>query len=282
VCQIGESARGRRAVLAALRRRGLEPRDDDGAAGDVPIRTSPAWSEAAIDSFYGAMQRYSFRLVLRDVIRLGAAGSITIAALVRHASESTVREHLRTLVDLAVVRARGEEHELVAPAESLGPALEWFIAEVMHRELGFAVARSIPLRGGATGGDLDVAALAEGVLLAIEVKSGPPKHVQLPQLAAFLDRAVAVAPHGAIFFEDTELRMSDKVLPLFAEAALARGLELRPRRLQREVFALADGLYVANAHPEVVGNLTLCVCDLLRARGLQLSRVGGAGTVDVR
>jgi hypothetical protein len=190
--------------------------------------------------------------------------------IARHASAGAVEEHVATLLRLRLLRPEGDGYSLTVQAESLGPTLEWFVAEVLRRELGFCVGRGIPLRGGATGGDLDVVGLAEGKLLLVEVKSGPPKHLSAPQIAAFLDRVVALAPQGAIFFEDTELRMADKVVVLFEEVLAARGWSRRPERLQRELFTVGPGIYISNAHPEVVGNLTCCVSHLLRAQGLRL------------
>ena len=93
---------------------------------------------------------------------------------------------------------------------------------------------------------------------------------QLTIIAAFLDRVAAVAPQGAIFFEDTELRMADKVVVLFEEVLATRHLARRCERLQRELYTVGPGLYIANAHPEVTQNLATCIGHLLRARGLRL------------
>jgi hypothetical protein len=255
------------AILAALRRRGLALREDDHGGDTLAIS---GWPPQAVDLFYAAMQRYSFRLVLRDMIRLSHQGSFAADALTRHVSLEAVRAHLHTLLELGVCAEAGDGFRLAVQAESLGPTLEWFVAELLRRELGFCVGRGIPLRGGQTGGDLDVVGLAEGKLLLCEVKSGPPKHLTAEQIGAFLDRVQALAPQGAIFFEDTELRMADKVVVLFEQVLAARGLRRRPERLQRELFTVGEGIYIANAYPEVVGNLVCCVSHLLRAQGLQL------------
>ncbi len=254
-------------IRAALRRRGLALRSTDG--GEDALLLS-SWSESARDQFYEAMQRYSFRLVLRDVIRLGQQGLFESSALARHASVSAVEEHLSFLERLALAERCGSSYRLTAPAKSLGPTLEWFIAEVLRRELGYCVGRGIPLRGGLTGGDLDVVALAEGHLLLVEVKSGPPKHLTISHVAAFLDRVQAVAPHGAIFFDDTELRMADKIVVLFQEVLAQRRLPRRPERLEREIFTVGPGIFISNAHPEVAHNLGCCVSQLLRSGGIRL------------
>lgn len=254
-------------ITAALRRRGITLRRGDGGNSKMVI---PAWSASERDRFYRAMQRYSFRLVLRDVIRLGRRGQFSAESLTRHASLEAVLEHLGVLEKLSLVRREAREYSLTVGANSLGPTLEWFVAEVLRRELGFEVAMGIPLRGGRTGGDLDVVAMAEGMFLFVEVKSGPPKHVNATHVASFLERVDALAPHGAIFFEDTELRMADKVMVLFEQALVRRGAERRPQRLQRELFTVGPGIFIANAHPDVITNLTTCVSHLLRQQGLQI------------
>jgi len=259
-------------VRQALRRRGIMLRESDGGRDDLLVGT---WPEARRDRFYAEMQRYSFRLVLRDLIRLGRRG-VTPEELARQASLRAVRGHLRALTELGLVGpAAGGQVKLLARASSLGPTLEWFVAELLRRELGFCVGWSLPLRGGSTGGDLDVVGLAEGRLLLVEVKSGPPKHLDVSHVGAFLDRVQALVPHGAIFFEDTELRMKDKVVPMFEDALAARGVALRPRRLKREIFAVGSGLFIANAHPEALTNLSHCVGCMFREGGVDLGLDAG-------
>ncbi len=257
-----------RAVQGALLRRGLALREAD-VCDDLWIAARP---EPVRDNLYKWLLRYSFRLIFRDVIRLGQAGSFWPEELARHAGVGAVNEHLATMADLGLVRPAAEDgaFDLAVPARNLGPSLEWLVAEVLRRELHFEVARDVPLRGGTTGGDLDVVACAEGLLLYVEVKSGPPKHLDRAHVAAFLDRVEAVAPHGAIFFEDTELRMKDKIVVLFEEELARRGLARRPARLRRELFTVGPGVYIANSHPDMVSCLASCVSHLLRSRGIDL------------
>lgn len=257
-------------IVMALRRRGITLRRDDGDADGPLLR---CWSETEIGSFYQEMQRYSFRLVLRDVIRLGGTGvTFSPDQLTRHASQRAVRGHLEQLMRLSLVERQGEDrYRFNIEINSFGPTLEWFVAEILKRELGFTVARGLPMRGGMTGGDLDVVAMAEGKLFYIEVKSGPPKHLSTPHIAAFLDRVDALAPDGAIFFEDTELRMTDKVVVLFEEVLADKGIPRRPRRLLRELFTVGPGILIANAHPDVTANLSCCISQLLRSQGLKLT-----------
>jgi hypothetical protein len=61
-----------------------------------------------------------------------------------------------------------------------------------------------------------VAAQIEHELVYVEVKSSPPKHIDQRDVASFFERIADVVPHAAVFFVDTELRMTDKIASLFA------------------------------------------------------------------
>jgi hypothetical protein len=78
------------------------------------------------------------------------------------------------------------------------------------------------------------------------------------EVAAFLRRVRSLRPHLSAFAVDTALRLADKVLPLLAAAA---GVTGAPRRLQRDCWAIAPGLYAVNARQDLVANLCLAIAD---------------------
>lgn len=254
-------------IRAALRRRGVELRSGDKGLDDFGISEWPSLKQ---DQFYQAMQRYSFRMVLREVLRLGQHNTFSAEDLTRYTSLNAVKSYLQQLLDFSIIRRNDNDFELLTNAASIGPTLEWFIAEVLRRELNFCVGRSIPLRGGLTGGDLDVVALGDGQLILVEVKSGPPKHLSEAHVTAFLDRIRAVAPNGAIFFNDTQLRMADKIVVLFEKVLTEQHIARQPKRLRREIFEVGPGIFIANAKPDIIGNITFCISHFLRSQGLQL------------
>ncbi len=106
------------------------------------------------------------------------------------------------------------------------------------------------------GGDYDVIAKFEGSLLYIEVKSSPPKQIYDSEIAAFLDRVSDLAPAIAIFFIDTELRMKDKLVPLF-EQELRKRFETAPKvlRMERELFQISDRIFIVNAKESIIQNM---------------------------
>lgn len=101
-----------------------------------------------------------------------------------------------------------------------------------------------------------IARLDGAVLLYAEVKSSPPKQIYDSEISAFLDRASDLAPQISIFFMDTELRMKDKIVPMFED-------ELRKReagrtdvaRIEKELFQIKKKIFIMNSQDGIVRNL---------------------------
>ena len=84
--------------------------------------------------FYEMMRKYSFRLVLRDMIKYQEG--FRIQDLTRYCSSKVARGYCSLLYEMgAIVRkGRGRYRTGVFPLFSFGPTLEWFVAEVFQRE----------------------------------------------------------------------------------------------------------------------------------------------------
>jgi hypothetical protein len=157
----------------------------------------------------------------------------------------------------------------------------------------------IKLKGTPVGGDYDVMSAAGDLLIYTEVKSAPPKHIDNRKVTAFLKRVRALRPSIAFFLVDTQLRMRDKIVPLFQEAlekqrpggagsgnaaaskggsgetrqgganssgeGMSRGssgrgdLRRGVQRLQREIFHVGRNLFLVNSDPDIAVNLTVCL-----------------------
>ncbi len=241
---------------AMLRRRGLSPR---ATPPDLPFPAD--LDETASSRLAEKLSHYAFRLFLRGAILLPrgfAPGEAT--RYLRPAQARRMAEELVAL-GLAEPLARGR-YRLTHRARSFGGTLEWYLGRELSRRLGLEV--TLGLRAGApgVGGDLDIVAAAEGKLLYLEVKSSPPKHIARAEVAAFLRRVRAIRPDVALFVVDTALRLSDKVLPMFAAQL---GEPTSPRRVIRETWALTPHLYAVNARQDLVENLCRAVAEGLKA-----------------
>lgn len=250
----------RQAVAFALRRRGIsdvQPRRQ----GVLLPGSSRHW-----DRWYALLRHYSFRLFLRDLIRLRTGARVE--ELARYCSRDVATEFVQALRALRMVQVRGAVVQLrQVDLHSFGPTLEWFIAEVLRREFGMRVDWGLRPTGAAGGGDYDVVALADEGLVYVEVKSAAPRNIEVAQTRAFVQRVATLAPDVAIFLNDTQLRMLDKLVPAI-QLELDNSLPQfgRFRRLAGEVFVAANRLFVTNSEPDVVANLGLCLAHFLRHR----------------
>ncbi len=242
-----------------LHRRGFrvykKETDRDLLLADAPFR----------DSYYRLLHRYSFRLFLRDVIKHQDLFSVDL--LTRYASARTVRAYIEQLVAAGLAEEAPGGYRLVRrPVLSFGPTLEWYIAELLNREFGAEALRGVKFRRPKVGGDYDVLAKLDGSLLYVEVKSSPPKQIYDSEVAAFLDRVGDLRPELAVFLMDTELRMKDKIVPMFEKELASRSDEPPAvTRLERELFHIQDRIFIVNAKESIAGNLGRVVSRFFRS-----------------
>jgi hypothetical protein len=229
----------------------------------LPSTLAPAKRE----TFYQLMRRYSFRLFLRDLIQFQENADLKV--LTRYCSIRTVRSYLKSLAELGMVTiGRDRAYRLVsAQISSFGPTLEWYVSEVFQREFMAPALFNVRLRNTQYGGDYDVMAIVTGYLVYVEVKSSPPRGVELQAVSAFLNRLRDLQPHLAIFLVDTELRMQDKMVPLFEEALGStdeQSVKHPVSRLVNEIFHINHHTYLVNSRKGIYTNLRTCFRDFLR------------------
>lgn len=228
--------------------------------------------------FYEKMKKYSFRLFLRDLLK--AESPFCPRDLTHYCSSRVAEEYTRFLdATSTVVSLKEDEYRLNRPGIwSFGPTLEWFVAQMFQREFACPANFGVRLKETDVGGDYDVLALWEGRLVYVEVKSSPPKSIENPEVRAFLLRLHDLIPDVAFFFNDTHLRMKDKVIQIFEqEMEKARDRALlsgSAERLSDEIYHVDNRIYVLNSKRDIVTNFRLCLRDHLRkSRGIQVSRI---------
>jgi len=244
-------------LAALLRRRGFtiykkDPPDDLLIPG-----------EQFIDDYYSALRKYSFRLFLRDVIKhqdLFAAKDVT-----RYATHGVTMDYIGYLADIGLVeKMPGDEVYRLKdrPVRSFGPTLEWFLSETLRREFIMETIWGVKFRRPVIGGDYDLIGKVDGSILYMEVKSSPPKQIYPSEIAAFFDRVSDLLPEVAIFFMDTELRMKDKIVPMFEDEIRSRTAD-RPlpfplgevERIEKELFHVDKKIFIINAKDSIVHNI---------------------------
>jgi hypothetical protein len=209
---------------------------------------------ALIDEYYTMLGKYSFRLFLRDVIK--HQDFFTLEDVTRYATSRVSAEYVNYLTLAGLVRTRGDGYVLTRHVRSFGETLEWYVCEVLEREFGAEAVWGVKFKRPNVGGDYDVIAKFDGSILYAEVKSSPPRQIYGSEIAAFLDRVLDLSPEIAIFLMDTELRMKDKIVPMFEEELKRRSAgRTEVRRMEKELFQTGDRIFIINAKDSIVHNM---------------------------
>ncbi len=251
-------------LSALLRRRGFRVfRKEPGDDLLLPCRRH-------IDDYYCLLNKYSFRLFLRDVIK--HQEGFAIEDVTRYSTPEVTEDYTRLLHRMRLIEKTGGggPYRLKKrPVKSFGPTLEWFLSEIFKREFGAEAFWGIKFKRALVGGDYDLIAKIDGTLLCMEVKSSPPKQIYAGEISACFDRILDLRPGIAVFFIDTELRMKDKIVPMFEEELRERApgvlssylgcpLSGEPppvKRIEKELFQTGNKIFIINAKDSIVNNI---------------------------
>ena len=212
-------------------------------------------AEEFLDEYCRMLHRYSFRLFIRDVIKhqdFFQAENVT-----RYATAGVTADYLRYILSIGLIAKTGDGYQLArGPVKSFGETLEWYVAEILKREFCLESIWGVKFKRPCIGGDYDVLGRFNGSVLYVEVKSSPPKQIYAAEISAFLDRVSDLLPEIAVFFMDTELRMKDKIVPMF-EDELAKKYAVPPAvtRMEKELFQIDNRIFIINAKDSIERNL---------------------------
>ncbi len=244
-----------------LVRRGLRPEQ---TVCDVPF--PPDLRGETADRLSERLGHYPFRLFMRGAIR--NAASFKPSETTQYLKPCQSKDYAEFLVELGLAeRLPRDRYRLLWPARSFGGTLEWYVARELHCRFGFDVATGVKLHVRGLGGDLDVVAAAEGKLIYLELKSSPPKNLDVAEIGSFFDRFSLLRPDIALFVVDTALRLGDKVLPMLQNelCRLRDGHVVLPRRIAQELWALTPHLYAVNGRRDLMANVARSIGEGLRA-----------------
>ncbi|UCD71594.1 MAG: hypothetical protein JSW70_00985 [Syntrophobacterales bacterium] len=221
--------------------------------------------------FYELLKRYSFRLFLRDMAKKGEGFRIT--DLVRYVSPEVADQYIRFLLSTTSIEEKGKGTFRIRDGSinSFGPTLEWFVAEMFKREFASPAIYGVHFKNTSSGGDFDVIARWGRRLVYVEVKSSPPKGIEINEVSAFFSRIDDLIPDVALFYNDTQLRMKDKLVVLFRKELENRygpqAYQTHPVvRLVDELFHIHDHIFIVNSRKDVVHNFGTCLNHFLRER----------------
>src|SRR3989338_3715191 len=84
-------------------------------------------------SYYEKLKKYSFRLFLRDIIKL--QNYFTIEKITRYSTMDVTAEYIRYLLRIKIIeKFRSGYRPKRRPIKSFGETLEWFIAKLTEKE----------------------------------------------------------------------------------------------------------------------------------------------------
>jgi len=226
------------------------------------------------NQFYEMMKKYSFRLLLRDIIK--HQDRFRIQDLTHYCSPKVAQGYCDILHRMGVIQKdRGGRYRTrISPLYSFGPTLEWFIAEMFKREFASPAIHGVSVKETPSGGDYDVIACWNRRLVYVEVKSSPPKGVESSEVKTFFSRIHDLLPEVAVLFNDTQLRMKDKLVVMFEEELERRygrqSKTLYPvERLVEELFHVHHRIFIVNSKKDVEENFHICLKDHLQYGGGQ-------------
>ncbi len=221
--------------------------------------------------FYELLKRYSFRLFLRDMTKKGEGFRVT--DLVRYVSPEVAEQYIRFLLSAGSIEKKGKGVFRIRKGSitSFGPTLEWFVAEMFKREFASPAIYGVHFKNTRSGGDFDVIARWGRRLVYVEVKSSPPKGIEINEVSTFFARIDDLIPDVSLFFNDTQLRMKDKLVVLFQGELENRhgpqAYQTHPVvRLVDELFHIHDRIFIVNSRKDAVHNFGTCLNHFLRAR----------------
>jgi hypothetical protein len=219
--------------------------------------------------FYEMMKKYSFRLVLRDMIKF--QDRFRIQDLTHYCSSKVVQGYCNLLCEMGAIikMGKGKYRTQVSPLYSFGPTLEWFIAEMFKKEFASPAIYGVSVKNTPSGGDYDVIASWNRRLVYVEVKSSPPKGVEQNEISTFFSRMDDILPDVVFLFNDTQLRMKDKLVVMFEEELGRRhGRESKTlypvERLIEELFHIQNHIFIVNSKKNVVENFQICLKHYLQ------------------
>ena len=208
-----------------------------------------------INIFYKKLKKYSFRLFLRDVIK--HQNFFTIDKVARYATKEITSQYIDFLLKANLTESTAKGYRLKKrPIKSFGETLEWFVARLIEKEFESETIWGVKFKRPKVGGDYDLIAKIDSSILYMEIKSSPPKQIYDKEIAAFLNRVEDLSPEVSIFFMDTELRMKDKIVPMF-EAELQRHYKksVSVERIVKELFHINKKIFIINSKDSITANI---------------------------
>ncbi len=215
-----------------------------------------------INSYYKKLKKYSFRLFLRDIIK--HQKYFTPENVTRYSTKAVVAQYIDYLLDIGIISPlkdgycvrRKPVSNITRPIKSFGETLEWFICRLVEKEFHAETVRGVKFKRPNVGGDYDLISKIDSSLLYMEIKSSPPKQIYDSEISEFFKRVEDLSPDISIFYIDTELRMKDKIVPMFEDELQRRyKKQIAVKRIVKELFHINNKIFIINSKDSITANM---------------------------
>jgi len=216
--------------------------------------------------FYEEFKSFSFRQVLRSIYDSDCGLSKDdLLQKFGNLSDSFLDEKLDFMLQTGCVSKQPNTGKhLGCKDRNFGRTFEWFISEIMKREMCGIAASGIKILNLKCGGDFDVIARLEDLLVYIECKSGSIFNISESDLTNFIDRYQELAPSLSICLFDTN-GLPDEFKGKFLKADWEKyGLkprEPKKRRIKNRgiFYELYPRIVTLTSEGNLIGNIKLSI-----------------------
>lgn len=176
------------------------------------IRPQVANSQMAV-KYHELLGHYTFRKILRLIV--AKRDPVHNEEILSMCSEPTLGQFREFLINGGIVGiSKDNSWSLKVKVDSFGYTLEWYVWELLSKKLGAIGGWNVKIEGLLTGGDFDVLAFVDSVLVYVECKSKRPEEIDDSEVRNFLQRSQDLAPELAVMLTDTDSEL-DTLLDKF-------------------------------------------------------------------
>ena len=153
------------------------------------------------DPFYELLKFKSKRRILAAIYHEGMMTVDEILTKYSNFTRCFVVSTVQKCVAEGAVRVSDDPIKPIADRD-LGVTFEWFTAEIVKREMSGIASFAVHINGLRTGGDYDVIARLDDVVVYIECKAGSLGGVSRGHIAEFIKRDGELSPNLSLFIVD--------------------------------------------------------------------------------
>ena len=181
------------------------------------IKPQVANSQMSVE-YHKLLGHYTFRKILRLIA--AKKDPVHNEEILSMCSEPTLRKFREFLVNSGIVGiSEDNSWSLKVKVDNFGYTLEWYVWELLSKKLGAIGGWNVKIEGLLAGGDFDVLAFVDSVLIYVECKSKRPEEIDDSEVRNFLQRSQDLAPELAIMLIDTDSEL-DTLLNRFDSVLL--------------------------------------------------------------